>query len=159
MPFTKSEFIAKQLPILILQKHRKVANAFYASLLLGVYENRRVKDKQSLMTRLQNIPSEILVDGILDRFAISRATKFGKSKDKSFTIDPYHEDKLLTYLFILLLHINNFTVELVPLSKDLKLKIQDWLVYLELWVLLSKVQLLVKPKLSVFQRVLSVPTR
>lgn len=90
--------------------------------LLGVYENRRVKDKQSLMTRLQNIPSEILVDGILDRFAISRATKFGKSKDKSFTIDPYHEDKLLTYLFILLLHINNFTVELVPLSKDLKLK-------------------------------------
>ncbi|KHC39189.1 DNA-directed RNA polymerase I subunit RPA49 [Candida albicans P76067] len=123
LPFTKSKFIAKQLPILISQKNtEKLQMLFYASLLLGVYENRRVKDKQSLMTRLQNIPSEILVDGILDRFAISRATKFGKSKDKSFTIDPYHEDKLLTYLFILLLHINNFTVELVPLSKDLKLK-------------------------------------
>ena len=123
LPFTKSEFIKKQLPILIEQKNtEKLQMLFYASILFGVYDKRRSKDKQTLLTGLQNKASEVLIDGILERFAISRASQFGKSKDKSFFIDPHHEDKLLTYLFILLLHINNFAVELVPLSKDLKLK-------------------------------------
>ena len=132
---------------------------FYASLLFGVYDKRRSKDKQTLLTGLQNKASEVLIDGILERFAISRASQFGKSKDKSFFIDPHHEDKLLTYLFILLLHINNFAVELVPLSKDLKLKTLNWLLCSEPWVLSLKVPLLVKLKLLEFQRVLLVLIR
>ncbi|EMG51079.1 DNA-directed RNA polymerase I 49 kDa polypeptide, partial [Candida maltosa Xu316] len=123
LPFNKSDFIKKQLPILIQQKNTtKLQMLYYASVLFGVYDNRRVKDRQTLCTRLQNKVPESLIDGVLENFTISRVSQFGKSKDRSFIIDPHHENKLLTYLFILLLHINNFAVELVPLSKDLKLK-------------------------------------
>ncbi|KAI3402356.1 RPA49 [Candida oxycetoniae] len=112
----------------ILSKLRDAKNIkglqllYYSALLFGVYENRRVSQKEALMTRLKNIPSEVLVDNILDQFAISRSSKFGRSKEKSFTIDPHHEDKLLCYLFIILLHLSNFSIELNPLAKDLKMK-------------------------------------
>ncbi|EGW33650.1 RNA polymerase I alpha subunit, partial [Spathaspora passalidarum NRRL Y-27907] len=98
-PYGKSEYVKKHLPSLVKQENiEKIQLLYYASLLFGVYQNRRVKDKQALMTRLQDKPSEVLVDGILEKFAISRASQFGKSKDRSFTIDPHHEDKLLCYL-------------------------------------------------------------
>lgn len=123
LPYGKSVYISKHLPQLIAsQNTEKLQLLTYASLLFGVYENRRVKDKQTLMTRLDNKPSEILIDGILERFTISRASQFGKSKDRSFIIDPHHEDKLLCYLLALILHIDNFMVELPPLAHELNMK-------------------------------------
>ncbi|CAK9440494.1 uncharacterized protein LODBEIA_P45840 [Lodderomyces beijingensis] len=117
------EVLKSALTRLIESKNtEKLQWLYYASLLFGVYENRRVSQKEALMTRLQNKPSEALVDGILDQFAISRSSKFGRAKEKAFTIDPQNEDKLLCYLFIILLHLSNFSVELNPLAKDLKLK-------------------------------------
>ena len=123
LPYSNSTFVAKHLPQIVASENtEKLQLLSYASLLFGVYENRRVKDKTTLMTRLQNKPSEILVDGILERFAISRASQFGKSKDRSFLIDPHHEDKLLCYLLAIILHINNFMVELPPLANELNMK-------------------------------------
>ncbi|KAG7664706.1 RPA49 [[Candida] subhashii] len=123
LPYSKSQYIKKHLPTIIQQNNtEKLQLLYYASLLFGVYENRRVKDKQSLMTRLQNKASEVLVDGILERFAISRASQFGKSKDRSFSIDPQNEDKLLCYLLTIILHIDNFVVELPPLANELNMK-------------------------------------
>ncbi|EDK43077.1 hypothetical protein LELG_01255 [Lodderomyces elongisporus NRRL YB-4239] len=120
---SQPSFVSSLLPRLIKNKDvEKLQLLYYASLLAGVYENRRVSEKQALLTRLQNKPSETLIDGILDQFAVSRSTKVGKSKDKAFFIDPQNEDKLLCYLFIALLHLFNFSVELNPLAKDLKLK-------------------------------------
>ncbi|RLV93625.1 DNA-directed RNA polymerase I subunit RPA49 [Spathaspora sp. JA1] len=123
LPYGKSEYVKKHLPALVKQENiEKIQLLYYASLLFGVFQNRRVKDKQTLMTRLQDKPSEVLIDGILERFTISRASQFGKSKDRSFTIDPNHEDKLLCYLLALILHINNFVVELPPLANELNMK-------------------------------------
>ena len=123
LPYSKSSYIAKTLPSLINQNnHEKLQLLMYASLLFGVYTNRRVRDKESLMTRLQNKVSEVLVDGVLERFTIAKASQFGKSKDRSFVIDPHHEDKLLCYLLAIILHLNNFMVELPPLAHELNMK-------------------------------------
>lgn len=123
MPWTKSAFVSQNLPKFVaLNKKREVAMLYYASLLLGVYANRRVRDKTTLMERLGNKPAEILVDGILERFAVSRTSTFGKLKDRAFIIDPHHEDKLLCYLIALLFHIDNYTLGLLPLANELNMK-------------------------------------
>lgn len=117
------EFIKQQLPSIIDQQNlEKLQILYYASLLFAIYENRRVSSKDQLMTKLDHKPSEALVDTILTNFTIARTSKFGKSKDRSFTIDPHNEDKLLCYLIILILHLSNFSVALNPLARDLKLK-------------------------------------
>lgn len=123
LPYGKSNYIQQRLNKIIAQgSTEKLQMLYYASLLFGVYENRRVKDKESLLTRLENKPSEILIDGILERFTIARTTGFGKSKDRSFMIDPHHEDKLLCYLLALIMHLDNFMVELPPLANELNMK-------------------------------------
>ena len=123
LPYDKSIYVSKHLaPLISSNNTEKLQLLYYASLLFGVYENRRVKDKQTLMLKLQNKPSEVLVDGILERFTIPRASQFGKSKDRSFVIDPHHEDKLLCYLLAIIFHIDNFMVELPPLAHELNMK-------------------------------------
>lgn len=123
MPYPKSAFVAKNLPKYVaLHNTEKVAMVYYASLLFGIYHNRRVRDKTSLLERMDNRPAEALVDGALSRFAVGRTTAVGKSKDRSFVIDPFHEDKLLCYLIALLFHIEGFTVEILPLANELNMK-------------------------------------
>lgn len=123
MPFGLSAFVAKNLPKYVsLHNTEKVQMLYYAALLFGIYHHRRVRDKTSLMERLENKPSELLVDGVLGRFAVARTTAVGKSKDRSFVIDPFHEDKLLCYLLALLFHIEGFTLEVLPLANELNMK-------------------------------------
>lgn len=123
LPYGKSAFVAKKLSQYISSGNtRKVQMLHYAALLFGVYSNRRVTSKFNLMERLDNKPSEILVDGVLDRFATARTTGFGKRKENSFIIDPFHEDKLLCYLLALILHIEDFIVEINPLANELNMK-------------------------------------
>lgn len=123
LPYGKSSYISKRLGTLVANKNTtKLQLLYYASLLFGVYENRRVKDRATLMTRLQNKPSEVLVDGVLERFTIARASQFGRSKERAFTIDPHHEDKLLCYLLAIIMHIDNFMIELPPLANELNMK-------------------------------------
>lgn len=123
LPYTKSAFVARNLPKYVaLNNSQKVQMLYYASLLFGVYANRRVRNKTGLMERLGNKPAEVLVDGILERFAVARTSNFGRSKDRSFIIDPYHEDKLLCYLLALLMHIEGFTLEILPLANELNMK-------------------------------------
>lgn len=123
LPYGKSAFVAKNLAKFVsLHNESKVQMLYYASLLFGVFANRRVRNKNALMERLGNKPSELLVDGVLERFAVSRTSDFGKSKDRSFIIDPYHEDKLLCYLLAVLFHIEGFTLEILPLANELNMK-------------------------------------
>lgn len=123
LPYTKSAFVAKNLAKFVpLHNESKVQMLYYASLLFGVFANRRVRNKNALMERLGNKPSELLVDGLLGRFAVSRTSDMGKSKDRSFIIDPFHEDKLLCYLIALLFHIEGFTLEILPLANELNMK-------------------------------------
>ena len=121
-PHTKFEYISKKLPTLTqASQMQKLQLLYYLSLLVGVYDNRRVNNKIKLLERI-NSPPDSLLDGILDRFTISRSTQFGKSKDKSYFIDPQREDKLLCYILAIILHLDNFIVEVSPLAQQLNLK-------------------------------------
>ncbi|CAN6652463.1 DNA-directed RNA polymerase I subunit Rpa49p [Trichomonascus vanleenenianus] len=124
LPHKTSEVIAKRLVNLengVGDQTEIIKLIYYASLLLAVYENKRVNNKAALLAKVGN-PPEILISGILDRFAVSKAGHFGKTKDRNFAIDPVHENKLLCYLLALLLRIDNYMLEVAPLAKELSLK-------------------------------------
>lgn len=122
LPYKNSQIIASQLATINSEtQSQKLQLIYYASLLIGFYQHRRIHNKVALTSEL-NSPPEILVDGILERFTISRPGQFGRSKDRGFTIDPHNEDKLLCYLLATILHINNFLVEITPLAQELSLK-------------------------------------
>lgn len=123
LPFNKSNYITE----FYQQKdgHKsdtKYKLVYYLSLLLGLYHNRRVKDKTTLLTKFNHQPSDGLVNNMLETFAINKAGKFGRSKDKSFFIDPHHEDKLLCYILAIIFHIDNYLIQVQPLSYELNLK-------------------------------------
>lgn len=99
----------------------KIQLLYYLTLLFGVYENRRCRSKDQLMEKL-NSPPESLVDGILERFTVARQGAFGRSKNRSFLVDPHSEDKLLCYILVIMLHLDNFIVEISPVAQDLGLK-------------------------------------
>lgn len=121
-PYKSSFYISSHLPdIKNANQLDRLKLLYYASLLFGMFEHRRSNNKLALMEKL-NDPSEILIDGILDRFTTVRTSQFGRSKDKSFTVDPYHEDKLLCYLLATILHIDNFIVRIPPLAQELSMK-------------------------------------
>ncbi|AAS54009.1 AFR638Cp [Eremothecium gossypii ATCC 10895] len=122
LPYTKSAYITKKLPTLTQSvQMEKLQLLYYLSLLLGVYNNRRVSNKENLLEKL-NSPADTLVDGILERFTVVRPGQFGRSKDRSFAIDPQREDKLLCYILALIMHLDNFIVEISPFAHELGLK-------------------------------------
>lgn len=123
LSYSKSTFVNKRLSSFVSRgSTQKVQMLYYASLLFGVYANRRSSNKDSLLGKLENKPSEVLIDGVLDRFTAVRTTGYGKAKERSFVIDPFHEDKLLCYLLTLILLIDNFTTEINPLANELNIK-------------------------------------
>lgn len=122
LPYPKSPYLAEKLPSLAQSTQTtKLQLLYYLSLLLGVYENRKVSNKLKLLERL-NSPPETLLDGVLERFTVLRAGQLGKSKNRSYFIDPQNEDRLLCYILVIILHLNNFIVQISPLAKELGLK-------------------------------------
>ncbi|KAH3680116.1 hypothetical protein WICMUC_000517 [Wickerhamomyces mucosus] len=122
LPYKESPFINLQISRITSEDQKqKLQLIYYASLLIGFYQKRRLSNKVALTTELNN-PAEVLVDGLLERFTILKPGEFGRSKDRGFKVDPHHEDKLLCYLLALILHINNFIVEITPLAQELSLK-------------------------------------
>ncbi|KAL6942774.1 DNA-directed RNA polymerase I subunit rpa49 [Hanseniaspora osmophila] len=122
LPYQKSPYITKKIAHFSdATPMKKWQLLYYLSLLLGVYENKRSNNKEKLMENL-NSPPEALIDGVLERFTILRAGVFGRSKERSFTIDPQSEDKLLCYILCCILHLDNFMVEISPLAQELNMK-------------------------------------
>lgn len=123
LPYGKSAYVAKKLHSLVSGgRTTKVQILYYASLLFGVYNCRRVSSKAALLERLENRATDKLIDGVLERFTALKASGVGKTKDRSFVIDPFHEDKLLCYLLALLFHIDDFMIEINPLANELNMK-------------------------------------
>lgn len=117
-----SKYVAKKLTIFKDPSQVvKLQLLYYLSLLLGVYENRRCRSKEQLMEKL-NSPPETLIDGILERFTVARGGNFGKSKNRSFFIDPQNEDRLLCYILVIILHLDNFLVEISPIAQEIGIK-------------------------------------
>lgn len=122
LPYKNSKYLTKKLALFEdSTQMTKLQLLYYLSLLMGVYENRRSNNKAKLSEKL-NFPPEILLDGILERFTVLRSGQMGRSKDRSFFIDPQHEDKLLCYILVIVLHLDNFIVEISPLAQELNLK-------------------------------------
>lgn len=119
LPFNGSNFIQLHID---LQDNSKLKLLYYLSILLGIYHNRRVRDKATLLTKFKHQPAESLINNILSIFTISKSSKFGKAKDRSFFIDPHNEDKLICHIIAIIFHIDNFLIELQPLSFELNLK-------------------------------------
>lgn len=123
MPYPKSKFVADNVAKFVgTGNQQKLQMLYYASLLMGIFRNKFIKDKERLMEALGNKVSELLVDGVLDRFTAKRHTGVGKSKDRSYFIDTHHEDKLVCYIIVLMFHIDNFFLEMIPLAKELNMK-------------------------------------
>ncbi|ODV60159.1 DNA-directed RNA polymerase I subunit RPA49 [Ascoidea rubescens DSM 1968] len=101
---------------------KKMKLLYFTSLLLGTYAFKKNLSKKSQLLELLKNPAEVFVETILDKFTISRPSQFGKSKDRSFTIDPSHEDKLLCFILVLIMHIDNFSILVAPLAQELSLK-------------------------------------
>lgn len=124
LPYTNNFVTTKVMNLnkdLTNDKKQKYQMVYYLSLLLGVYNNRRCNNKLKLSELLKE-PSDFLIDNILENFTISKTGNFGRAKDRSFVIDPHNEDKLLSYILVLILRLNNYLIEIPPLSSDLSLK-------------------------------------
>ncbi|XBW37314.1 hypothetical protein QEN19_002896 [Hanseniaspora menglaensis] len=98
---------------------------YFTSLLIAVFKNKNMHSKEKLLEKFDenNKPSDLLLDHILKTFTIYKvSSSFGRSKDKSFTIDPKNEDKILCYIICSILQLNSFFLEITPLAKELNLK-------------------------------------
>lgn len=121
LPYKDSEFIKAQVEHVMSEDTNvgpRLQLLFYASFLIAVYKNRRVNSKQQLIEKIPNAPRP-LFDNVLNEFTTSKPGKFGTSKERSFVFDPFHTDKLLCYLFALMLHINSFELDVTPIAHEL----------------------------------------
>lgn len=152
-PFYKDGYILKNLQKNCLENDKKKKQfqlLYYASLLYGIYENRRIKKKTSLANMLNNKTPKELIFLTLSKFSISQDTSADASNSSDFVIDPFNEDKLLCFLFTILFHLNNFVLELQPLAYELSLKPT------KLLSLLRAMGSVVKPATSVQLKALNI---
>ncbi|KAK9479152.1 RNA polymerase I associated factor, A49-like protein [Lipomyces japonicus] len=99
----------------------KLKLIYYASLLMGLLQNKRASNKHTLFQKL-NHPPEVLVDSLIQRFTEIKVGAVGKKKESSFTITPKLEDKILCYLFVTCLKIDEYSVEIPILANELSLR-------------------------------------
>ncbi|KAJ8102136.1 RNA polymerase I associated factor, A49-like protein [Lipomyces tetrasporus] len=122
LPFKNSEYINSRVARINNENEmQRLKLLYYASLLMGLYNNRRMSNKRALLQKL-NHPAEILVTGLIQKFTDSKVGKVGREKDASFTITPKMEDKLLCYLFVTCLRIDEYSVETPLLAAELSLR-------------------------------------
>ncbi|KAK9474865.1 A49-like RNA polymerase I associated factor-domain-containing protein [Dipodascopsis tothii] len=121
-PFKTSGYINTRVAGIHSDEHLlKLKLLYYASLLMGLYNNRRTSNKKMLAQKL-NHPADVLLDGLIERFTQPRASGVGKNKEAAFLMTPKQEDKLLCFLFTTCLWIDDFTVETQVLATELSLK-------------------------------------
>lgn len=98
---------------------------YYTSLLFTIFKNKNLHSKEKLLEKFDdnNKPADVLIDHVLKTFTIYKvSSSFGRSKDKSYTVDPKSEDKILCYIICSILQLNGFFLEVNPLAKELNLK-------------------------------------
>ncbi|KAK9448728.1 RNA polymerase I associated factor, A49-like protein [Limtongia smithiae] len=122
LPFKTSNYINDRIARITNENETQTLKLlYYASLLMGLYTNKRVSSKGAIMLKL-NHPAEVLVNGLIAKFTEQKAAAVGKEKDAAFLITPKNEDKILCYLFATCLHIDQYTVQTPPLVTELSLR-------------------------------------
>lgn len=125
VPGGSTDFVAARLIGLNdASKHiERMQLVYYTSVLMTFFINRKSCNNKSALSKILLNPPDMIVNGLLDRFvAVRGGSEFGKSKERGFTIDTPHETKLLCYLLAMILRLDNYILEVLPLSTQLGLK-------------------------------------
>lgn len=129
VPSGTSDFVSARLAGLTdpARHTERLQMLYYAGLLMEVFTARgRLRNKAALVKHFgeNNTPPEQLVGGIIERFtSAAGGSEYGKSKERGFVVDTAHETKLLCYLLALLLRLENYILEVLPLASQLGLKV------------------------------------
>lgn len=88
---------------------RRIKIIYYASLLVTLVQNLRLLRNKDKLAEKLNHPPSIILDSILSKFT---------SKG---SIDKQNMERLLAWIFVLALHLDNFSVDVKVLQDDLSL--------------------------------------
>lgn len=133
-----SKLINERLRTLFKQEapdHHRLCMIFYASLLMAFYKNNRLASKRgALKAALGPIPNPLL-DGLYTRFTEDQLTSTkedAKKRSPLRTSCPANslrsvctekcQDKILCFLFVLCLMLDDFTLDITLMAHDLQLK-------------------------------------
>lgn len=94
----------------------KLQIIYYTATLLGLFNGRRTHNIEKLVEGFTNLPPMLVLEDNLKRFSDYNGFR------KRFNIDPKNEDKLLSYLLVLMLKLNDYQLEIAPLAQELSLK-------------------------------------
>ena len=134
--FRNSKFISDRLKRLFKQEepdHARLRMLFYASLLMAFFKNHRMAPKPAaLKSTLSPIPNP-LFQGLLTRYtedqltgskedAKKRCGNFLSLTNARSVCTSKCQDKVLCYLFVLCLMLDEFTVDINLLAHDIQIK-------------------------------------
>ncbi|VEU20396.1 DEKNAAC101257 [Brettanomyces naardenensis] len=94
----------------------KLQIVYYISVLMGLYFNRRSRTKDKLLEELQNPPASLILNKCLETF-----TDYN-GKRSHFYMDPMNEDRLICYILVLMLKLEDYSLAVSPLAQELATK-------------------------------------
>lgn len=96
----------------------------YTSMLIGLYFNRRISRRETLLEKFPNPPPSRALNYMLQLFGkVKTGSNLNFDREiKFYNIGPKEEDKLICYIIVLLLTLFDYRIELSTLAADLSLK-------------------------------------
>ncbi|GAO50087.1 Rpa49 subunit specific to nuclear RNA polymerase I [Saitoella complicata NRRL Y-17804] len=121
LPYRQSTYVTDRLTKILSSNAEKkdthrLKLLYYASLLMAFYVNHRVAGKKDILSTKLGSPPQILVDGFISRYTEQ------PGGDARPVVTAKRLDKVLCYLFVVCLHLDNFSVDMNMLAADLSLK-------------------------------------
>lgn len=106
---------------------------FYASLLMAFFKNHRLVSKRAALISILGPVPNPLIDGLLSRYTEEQLTSTKEDAKKRYAFDipsslrtvctSRCQDKVVCYLFVLCLMLDDFSVDINELAHDLQLKV------------------------------------
>ncbi|CDO68785.1 hypothetical protein BN946_scf184989.g51 [Trametes cinnabarina] len=118
LPFNRSDWLKLQLKLIYSAPKANKTDlklVYYISTMMAFHKNsRNVGDKDALQQRLSSVPP-IVVDSLISRFTeVERSTNKPK-------MTPQTETMLLTYMFALILRVEDYAADLETIAHDLSM--------------------------------------
>ncbi|KAI0070971.1 RNA polymerase I associated factor A49-like protein [Panus rudis PR-1116 ss-1] len=118
LPFNRSQWIKSRLNLIFSAPKPKKSDlkiVLYISTLIAFKQaSRQVNDKQALQKRLKGIPT-LVVDALVTRFTE------GTRNSNEVRVTSQMETRLLTHIFALCLHIDDFATDPAMIAQDLSM--------------------------------------
>ena len=109
---------------------------YYASLLMAFFKNHRLASKRAALTSILGPLPNPLIDGLLSRYTEEQLTSTKEDAKKRYSFDipssfrtvctSKFQDKVVCYLFVLCLMLDDFSVDINELAHDLQLKVNRY---------------------------------